>query len=214
MKGSAFSKFIAVLLTAAALCGAYFGVTAYLKAHAYYSLSYAQIEAVLAANDYEDETSRVIAESAASLVGKVHYFWGGKSFVKGWDDRWGSLAPVESAGSPTTGETRPFGLDCSGYITWIFMQTDIENARALIGEGTYNQWMKSSPIEWSDIRIGDLVFRNEYPGASSNHVAVCIGFLNGRPVFAHCSSAQDNVVVTTAGNVFKSARRPNLTPAE
>ena len=35
---------------------------------------------------------RAVVERALSLAGKVNYFWGGKSLVFGWDDRWGQLA--------------------------------------------------------------------------------------------------------------------------
>ena len=30
-------------------------------------------------------------EKVLSLVGKVNYFWGGKSSAIGWDPRWGTL---------------------------------------------------------------------------------------------------------------------------
>ena len=62
-----------------------------------------------------------VVETACSLVGKVNYFWGGKSLVLGWDDRWGSLRKVTAEDSPTSGTYRPYGLDCSvlwtGYFT-------------------------------------------------------------------------------------------------
>lgn len=44
-----------------------------------------------------------IVETAMSLVGKVNYFWGGKSHAIGWDDRWGTPTEVISLGSSTTG---------------------------------------------------------------------------------------------------------------
>ena len=37
---------------------------------------------------------RAVVERALSLAGKVNYFWGGKSLVFGWDNRWGQLAKV------------------------------------------------------------------------------------------------------------------------
>ena len=46
---------------------------------------------------------RAIMKAAYSLVGKVNYFWGGKSEVIGWDSRWGTPKKVTSAGSSTTG---------------------------------------------------------------------------------------------------------------
>ena len=57
---------------------------------------------------------------ACSLVGKVNYFWGGKSHAIGWDSRWGQLCEVTAADSPTTGSYRPYGMDCSGYVDWAF----------------------------------------------------------------------------------------------
>lgn len=58
-----------------------------------------------------------VVRTACSLVGKVNYFWGGKSLVIGWDVRWGELRQVTAAGSSTTGTYRPYGLDCSGCAT-------------------------------------------------------------------------------------------------
>ena len=60
---------------------------------------------------------RTVVESACKLVGKVTYYWGGKSLVLGWDSRWGTLRKVTAAGSTTTGSYRPYGLDCSGSAT-------------------------------------------------------------------------------------------------
>ena len=44
-----------------------------------------------------------VVRAACSLVGKVNYFWGGKSLVIGWDARWGEVRQVTAAGSSTTG---------------------------------------------------------------------------------------------------------------
>ena len=44
-----------------------------------------------------------VVRTACSLVGKVNYFWGGKSLIIGWDARWGELRLVTAAGSSTTG---------------------------------------------------------------------------------------------------------------
>ena len=63
---------------------------------------------------------RAVVETACSLVGKVNYFWGGKSLVFGWDERWGTIQKVTAAGSSTTGTYRPYGMDCSGFVDWVF----------------------------------------------------------------------------------------------
>lgn len=50
---------------------------------------------------------RTVVQQSLLLVGKVNYFWGGKSLVLGWESRWGNLTKVSSPGSPTTGTYRP-----------------------------------------------------------------------------------------------------------
>lgn len=207
-------KFIVrrALLLTAVLAVAAAAVTAWLvlRSNRLVVLAPDEIQTVLSANEYESGRQRVIAESAASLVGRVHYFWGGKSYCVGPDPEWGSPREVTSPGSSKTGTVIPYGLDCSGFVTWVYIQTGEEGVLGAIGEGTWHQWQNSTPIGWEDIGVGDLVFQNEYPGAESNHVGICIGYFRGKPVFAHCSAAEDNVVVTTAGGLFRYARRPNV----
>ncbi len=171
-------------------------------------LSESQINAVLAGNVYPNDAYRRLAEACVSLVGQVRYFWGGKSTACGWDARWGVPTTV-GPGSDTSGTVRPFGLDCSGFVSWAFIQTGLSpsDVSGYIGDGTRKQWSCSSAIKWEELRVGDLVFMNEYPHAAENHVAICVGHYNGEPVFAHCSYSENNVVVTTAGNLFRYARR-------
>ena len=166
-----------------------------------------ELAAALAGNEYAGDASRKLVESCVSLRGRVHYFWGGKYYKMGEDPDWGSPREVQSSGSSSSGTVRPYGLDCSGYITWAYAQAGVKAAE--IGDGTWMQWQNSDEIRFGDLAVGDLVFQYRYPGSNGNHVGICIGFLNGEPVFAHCSSAYDNVVVTTAGRVFRYARRPH-----
>ena len=51
---------------------------------------------------------RAVVETACKLVGKVTYFWGGKSRVIGWDSRWGTLQKVWASRS----EERRVGKEC------------------------------------------------------------------------------------------------------
>ena len=69
------------------------------------------------------EERKATVKTAFSLVGKVSYFWGGKSSAIGWDSRWGTPKKVTAAGSNTTGMTIPYGLDCSGFVDWVFNNT-------------------------------------------------------------------------------------------
>lgn len=81
-----------------------------------------EIAAIIAelSADLSEERRQVIL-TAYQLEGKVNYFWGGKSLVLGWDPRCGTPQEVWAAGSLTTGTVRPFGLDCSGFVDWVFL---------------------------------------------------------------------------------------------
>ena len=108
-----------------------------------------------------------VVRSACSLVGKVNYFWGGKSLVIGWDARWGELRLVTAAGSSTTGTYRPYGMDCSGFVDWVFYNAT--GGQYIIGHGggATMQHNYCTDISWSDAQPGDLVF---YP--DNSHVGI------------------------------------------
>ena len=110
---------------------------------------------------------RAVVQQALSLVGKVNYFWGGKSLVLGWDSRWGQLTKVSAAGSPTTGTYRPFGLDCSGFVDWVFY--NVSGGSYVIGQGggVVSQHRNCSQTSWGAAQPGDLVF---YPDDS--HIGI------------------------------------------
>lgn len=152
-----------------------------------------------------------VVQAGLTLLGRVHYFWGGKSNALSWDEAWGQPKEVTSRGSQTTGETRPYGLDCSGFVAWCYAQLGLtaQEVEAQVGHGTWSQWDRSAPIKWGELRVGDWAFQNKYPTDQGNHIGICIGFdEKGRPLFLHCASSFDNVVVTGAGDVFRYARRP------
>ena len=149
---------------------------------------------------------------AESIVGKVHYFWGGKSLVKGWDNSWGTQREVTSLGSPSTGILKPFGLDCSGFITWVFLNAGLpfESIDQTIGQGTSSQWNKSIPITESQVQPGDLAFL-AIPGTRKvNHVGMVSGRdEEGNVLVIHCSSTEDNVVESSAVSIgLTYFRRP------
>lgn len=176
-------------------------------------LSETQIKELIRMTDGEMSEERLqVVLHAYSLVGKVHYFWGGKSEVIGWDERWGIPAIVTSEGSDTTGTACTYGLDCSGFITWAFLNAAGDaGIVGDIGHGTSAQWGHSAEIEEKDALPGDLAFMA--PGDSSdNHVGIVVGRnKSGQLMFVHCSGGYDNVVVTTANEgCFSYLRRPDV----
>lgn len=146
------------------------------------------------------ERKKVI-KAACSLVGKVNYFWGGKSSAIGWDSEWGKLKTVSAEGSKTTGTKRPFGLDCSGFVTWSFINSGF--SANSIGHGTKGQIAKCSRIPWSSAQAGDLAFYGDL-----SHVGIIAGKdAAGNILVIHCSSGGNNVVITTNSG-FGFAARP------
>lgn len=144
-----------------------------------------------------------VVRTACSLVGKVNYFWGGKSLVIGWDARWGELRQVTAAGSSTTGTYRPYGLDCSGFVDWVFYNAT--NGSYIIGHGggATMQHSYCTDISWADAQPGDLVF---YP--DNSHVGIVGGRdANGELLIIHCASGHNNVVITGKEG-FTSISRP------
>ena len=147
------------------------------------------------------ERKKVI-KAACSLVGKVNYFWGGKSSAIGWDSEWGKLKTVSAEGSKTTGTKRPFGLDCSGFVTWSFINSGF--SANSIGHGTKGQIAKCSRISWSSAQAGDLAFYGDL-----SHVGIVAGKdAAGNILVIHCSSGRNNVVITTNSG-FGFAARPS-----
>lgn len=144
-----------------------------------------------------------VVRAACSLVGKVNYFWGGKSLVIGWDARWGELRQVTAAGSSTTGTYRPYGLDCSGFVDWAFYNATGGSYVIGHGGGATMQHSYCTNISWADAQPGDLVF---YP--DNSHVGIVGGRdANGELLIIHCASGHNNVVITGKEG-FTSISRP------
>ena len=145
-----------------------------------------------------------VVRTACSLVGKVNYYWGGKSLVLGWDSRWGEVRQVTAAGSSTTGTYRPYGLDCSGFVDWVFYNATGGDYIIGHGGGAMMQHTYCTPILWEDAQPGDLVF---YP--EDNHVGMVGGWdEDGNILIIHCASGYNNVVITGKEG-FTSVGRPD-----
>jgi len=131
-----------------------------------------------------------IISTALSLVGKVPYFWGGKS-APGWNDAWNTPRLVTSAGSSSTGTIRPYGLDCSGFTSWVYnTAVGVE-----IGAGTSGQYPNTEGIDASELLPGDLAFLAGDEGWE--HVLIFAGYdAGGSRAWVHCT-AGSGVVFNT-----------------
>ena len=151
-----------------------------------------------------DPERKAVVETAVQLVGRVSYFWGGKSLTLGWDDRWGVPTEVTAAGSGSTGTVRPFGLDCSGFVDWTFYNATNGSYYPGRGGGAATQHSYCTNISWSDAQPGDLVF---YPDDS--HVGIVGGKdADGNLLIVHCSGGANGVVITGSAG-FTVVARPD-----
>ena len=152
-----------------------------------------------------DPLRESIVLTAYQLLGKVTYFWGGKSLVLGWDSRWGTPTTVTAPGSGSTGKVLPFGLDCSGFVDWTFYNATNGAYLPGRGGGAASQHGYCTNISWSDALPGDLVFY-----ADDSHVGIVCGYDSvGNLLVIHCSGGQNGVVVTGREG-FAVAARPDL----
>ena len=146
---------------------------------------------------------RMVVTYALALVDKVDYFWGGKSLVLGWDDRWGELTEVTAEGGDSTGTEQPYGLDCSGFVDWAFYNASGGEYMIGQGGGAMEQHANCVDIEWDEVQPGDLLF---YP--EDEHVGIAAGrdWL-GRLLVVHCASGTGGVAISHRTG-FETAARP------
>lgn len=171
------------------------------------SLTISQEDAIALLENLSDDLDpkrKAVVETAVQLVGRVSYFWGGKSLTLGWDDRWGTSMEVTAAGSGSTGTVRPFGLDCSGFVDWTFYNATDGSYYPGRGGGAATQHSYCTNISWSDAQPGDLVF---YPDDS--HVGIVGGKdADGSLLIVHCSGGANGVVITGSAG-FTVVARPD-----
>ena len=153
-----------------------------------------------------DEERLAVVKAALSLVGKVNYFWGGKSLTLGWDYSWGTTMKVTSEGSRSTGTYRPYGLDCSGFVDWAFYNaTDGQYYPSGGNGGTQAQLNNCYVISESEALPGDLVFASDI-----GHVGIVGGRDDdGSLLIIHCTGGgYNNVVITGMDDFFGITVRP------
>lgn len=130
--------------------------------------------------EIEAEGNRLtLVNVASSLIGRVPYQWGGKSSKSGYDTSWYTFE---------NGQQK--GLDCSGYIQWVFRTAGYSEDiwKQLTSTSTIMQTCEQIPQ--SDLQIGDLGILNS--GETINHVGMYIG--NG--YYIHCNAGDRTVSIS------------------
>jgi len=89
------------------------------------------------------------------------------------------------------GET-PDGWDCSGFTRYVMNENGISIPRT-----ADDQYAVGTPVNRSDLQVGDLVFFSTYkPGASH------VGFYLGNNQFIHASSVKKQVTISSLDDSF------------
>ncbi|PXX52971.1 NlpC/P60 family protein [Hungatella effluvii] len=130
---------------------------------------------------------RRLIRYALSSVGKVPYYWGGKPSAPDYDgNHFGSLATADEKGRTMK------GLDCSGWISWVYWSAlgkrlPAESTDGLAGCGT--------AVAREDLKPGDIIVRLGDEG----HVVMFLAWESeDRMKVVHESSGSvNNVTVST-----------------
>lgn len=122
---------------------------------------------------------KTLIELALEYNGYIPFASGGRSFDKGFHKY---TDGIDNRGRAPELQT---GLDSWGYVLWLF-----RNTFGTVGE----EWLdpesfagKASEVEKENLEVGDIGMLSG-PGEAGNHFGVCIGFIDGIPVFSHCAN--------------------------
>lgn len=107
---------------------------------------------------------RAFVKYALSSVGKIPYYWGGKPVAPGYTgNNFGSVMPPDEDGRFLK------GLDCSGWINWVYWSV---TGRGLGAESTGTLINSGTAIARSDLLPGDVCIRT----GSVGHVVIFLGW--------------------------------------
>ena len=110
-------------------------------------------------------TRNELVEKAKSLVNRVPYFWGGKYSKIGENPEWKTQKTVTSSGSRTTNMKIAYGLDCSGFVDWVYYQFGYTG---FSGKNSAGQNSHIKSISESELKPGDI-------GYEIGHIGIYAG---------------------------------------
>lgn len=97
------------------------------------------------------KTRRDIIRFALSSVGKVPYYWGGKPSAPNYSrNGFGTFVSPDYKGRVLK------GLDCSGWISWVYWSV---TGKRLAYESTSGLALCGSPVSRSNLQPGDIILR-------------------------------------------------------
>ena len=109
----------------------------------------------------------VAAATYLSEEENIPYFWGGKYSKVGVNGEWNTQKPIPSSGSNIQfeGVNWPYGLDCSGFVSWAIINGGFKMEVSYTG--AYLDYIKpniytfnTQNLKSGKIKAGDLLYRN------------------------------------------------------
>jgi len=125
-----------------------------------------------------------IVTMARSLIGNICYYFGGghDRLVVGVDPRWGTQVGRDVKGRSI------YGLDCSGFVAWVFHQYGILNTTATARDIIYSIPAAKRFTDPNLLQIGDIGYSN-----SPEHIGIYSGRNSeGKPLWIHSTSNPTN----------------------
>lgn len=140
---------------------------------------------------------RILIETALKSVGKIPYYYGGKTSRFGYEtNEFGSKVKADYIGRSLK------GLDCSGWINWVYMTAF--NKYMIKTEGTAKLAGEGQKITRKELLPGDLIVR---PGIDS-HVMMFLEWADDNKVkVIHENGSVDNVSIATFDAYYPHYRR-------
>lgn len=132
------------------------------------------------------EIRKEIIRFALQSVGKIPYYWGGKASAKNYSgNNFGSIVIPDHKGRISR------GLDCSGWIGWVYWTV---TGNRLPAEGTSGLCTLGRQVKRQDLKPGDIIVTT----GSSPHVIMFLGWAaNGQIQCIHETGSANNVAVST-----------------
>ncbi|MCW1949620.1 MAG: NlpC/P60 family protein [Candidatus Shapirobacteria bacterium] len=139
-----------------------------------------------------------IMKAAYALLGVPYWMGGGHGTIaSGVSSDWGKK--VSAPGSGWNTGRRYHGLDCSGFVRWVYMYVTGTN----VGGLSADIYGKSQKISKSELKPGDIGFLY---GNASNHIGMFFGKgTNGKYYFIHDAGRSSGVGPQGLGGVYISA---------
>lgn len=156
-------------------------------------LTQAEINYYLSRLDSNIDKDRFkVIEAALKSVGKIPYYYGGKPRSKDFaKNQFGTLVRPDYKGRILS------GLDCSGWITWVYWTAF--DKKVVRSEGTNTMATEGKKIRRSELKPGDIIVR---PGYDSHVMLFMEWAENGRMKVIHENGSVNNVSVATVEGYY------------